>query len=65
MSDEELARMNPMEKEEFIETLSREMRSAAERLDFERAAEIRDEIERLKKPNPGKKRAVAQSRRRL
>ncbi len=64
VSDEDLAHLSPMEKEEFIETLSREMRSAAQRLDFERAAEIRDEIERMKNQNPGKKRAVAQSRRR-
>jgi len=37
-----------MAREELIEALQREMEEAAQRLEFERAAEIRDEIARLK-----------------
>ena len=38
-----------MERESLIEELEREMEEAAKRLEFEYAAELRDEIERLKK----------------
>ncbi len=37
-----------MAKEEILEFLEREMRNAAANLEFERAAELRDEIQRLK-----------------
>ena len=36
-----------MEKEEALEMLNREMLIAAERLEFEKAAQIRDDIEKL------------------
>ncbi|KPK89463.1 excinuclease ABC subunit B, partial [bacterium SM23_31] len=41
--------VSAMEREELIEQLEREMNEAAKNLAFEQAAEIRDEIERLKK----------------
>ncbi|MCX7909409.1 MAG: excinuclease ABC subunit UvrB [Ignavibacteria bacterium] len=40
--------LNEKQKEELVEQLFREMKEAARNLDFERAAEIRDEIARLK-----------------
>ncbi len=48
--------LSKLEKEEVIDTLEREMLAAAERLEFERAAELRDEIEMLrsKKKKKGK-----------
>ncbi|HDQ44365.1 MAG TPA: excinuclease ABC subunit UvrB [bacterium] len=55
--------MSPIEKEEFIEHMTREMKDAAGRLQFERAAELRDEIERILNPKPGKKRPVIPARR--
>ena len=39
--------MSVMEKEELIETMEKEMLKAAQDLEFERAANLRDEIERL------------------
>lgn len=42
------------EREEIIEMLTKEMANAAEKLDFERAASIRDEIFLLKGPLPKK-----------
>jgi len=41
--------VSAMEREELIEQLEREMDEAAKNLAFEQAAEIRDEIEKLKK----------------
>ncbi len=38
-----------MDKAELLDVMQREMVQAAERLEFEKAAELRDEIERLKK----------------
>ncbi|MFP4548207.1 MAG: excinuclease ABC subunit UvrB [Fidelibacterota bacterium] len=38
-----------MDQEELLELLQREMVTAAERLEFEKAAELRDEIEKIKK----------------
>lgn len=38
-----------MEKEELLDLLKREMTRAAERLEFEKAAELRDEIEKINK----------------
>jgi excinuclease ABC subunit B len=38
-----------MGREELLELLQREMVRAAERLEFEKAAELRDEIEKIKK----------------
>ena len=43
--------LNEKQKEELIEQLFKEMKEAARNLDFERAAEIRDEITRLKGDN--------------
>jgi excinuclease ABC subunit B len=40
--------LSKIEKEDLLDTLEREMLKAAENLDFERAAEIRDEIMKLK-----------------
>jgi len=40
------------EREEIIERLTEEMAYAAERLDFERAARIRDEIYQLRGTKP-------------
>ncbi len=40
--------LNEKQKEELLEQLFKEMKEAARNLDFERAAEIRDEIARLK-----------------
>lgn len=37
-----------MEKEDMLEYLEKEMRSAVEKLEFEKAAELRDEIKRIK-----------------
>jgi excinuclease ABC subunit B len=47
VSDDKFSVMKPAEREDFLETLNQQMTSAAENLEFERAAEIRDEIERL------------------
>lgn len=47
ISEEKFQAMSPLEKEELIEELRRQMELAAERLEFERAAELRDEIARL------------------
>jgi excinuclease ABC subunit B len=43
---------SPMEKEDMIDAMEKEMREAAEKLEFERAAKIRDEINRLKGQEP-------------
>lgn len=43
--------LNEKQKEELIEQLFKEMKEAARNLDFERAAEIRDEINKLKGEN--------------
>jgi len=40
--------LSPMEREEILERLEQEMMTAAKRLQFERAAELRDEIARLR-----------------
>ena len=40
----------PLDREALIERLTKEMHTAAANLEFERAAAIRDEIKRLKKP---------------
>jgi excinuclease ABC subunit B len=47
-------KMTPIEKEDHIELLEKEMLDAARKLEFERAAQLRDEIDRL----TGKKRTV-------
>jgi len=47
VSEDRFRGMKPAEKEDFLETLKQQMATAAERLEFERAAEIRDEIDRL------------------
>ncbi len=40
-------KMTPLEKEDLLEKLESEMLDAARKLDFERAADLRDEIDRL------------------
>jgi excinuclease ABC subunit B len=47
VSKDKFLEMKPAEREDFIETLKQQMAFAAENLEFERAAEIRDEINRL------------------
>jgi len=41
-------KLSRLEKEDLLENLEREMLAAAERLDFEKAAELRDEIQKLR-----------------
>jgi excinuclease ABC subunit B len=48
VSEKRFDSLSKMEKEELIEVLEREMLAASERLEFERAAELRDEIELLR-----------------
>ena len=48
VSDAQWARMTPFEREEKLDFLEKQMMAAAEKLEFEKAAAIRDEIERLK-----------------
>jgi excinuclease ABC subunit B len=40
--------LSKMEREELIDALTREMLAASERLEFEKAADLRDEIERIR-----------------
>ncbi len=46
---EEKTKLSAKEKEKLIETLTREMKSAAKMLEFEHAAYLRDRIEKLRK----------------
>ena len=48
MSEKRLDSLSKMEKEEMIETLEKEMLTAAKNLEFEKAAELRDRIEILR-----------------
>jgi excinuclease ABC subunit B len=48
ISDAEWSKMTPFAREEMLDRLEKEMLDASKKLDFERAAELRDEIERLK-----------------
>jgi len=48
ISDAEWSKMTPFTREEMLDRLEKEMLDASKKLDFERAAELRDEIERLK-----------------
>ncbi|MDZ7291104.1 MAG: excinuclease ABC subunit UvrB [candidate division KSB1 bacterium] len=48
VSDAEWRKMTPFQREELLDRLEKEMLDAARKLEFERAAELRDEIERLK-----------------
>jgi excinuclease ABC subunit B len=48
LARQDIARMSPLEREELIEQLEREMLAAAKNLEFEKAAELRDEVELLK-----------------
>ncbi len=50
-SAEPSKKMSAKEKEKLIETLTREMKSAAKMLEFEHAAYLRDRIEKLRKGN--------------
>jgi excinuclease ABC subunit B len=47
VSEDKFRGMKPAEREDFIEVLKQQMTAAAENLEFERAAEVRDEIDRL------------------
>jgi excinuclease ABC subunit B len=46
-SEDKFRGMKPAEREDFLEMLKQQMAAAAKRLEFERAAEIRDELDRL------------------
>jgi excinuclease ABC subunit B len=48
ISDAEWSKMTPFAREELLDRLEKEMLDASKKLDFERAAELRDDIERLK-----------------
>ena len=48
ISTENIDSLSKLEKEDLIEQLEKEMFSAAERFEFERAAELRDQIQLLK-----------------
>jgi len=48
ISDAEWSKMTPFSREEMFDRLEKEMLDASKKLDFERAAELRDEIDRLK-----------------
>ena len=47
-AEKDIERLSKLEREELIEQLEREMFYAAKNLEFEKAAELRDEIETLK-----------------
>jgi excinuclease ABC subunit B len=47
VDDGKWKKMSPLEKEEILDRLEKEMLDAARRLDFERAAQLRDETDRL------------------
>lgn len=49
VSDSEWRGLTPFEREEKLDLLEKEMLAASEKLDFEKAAMLRDEFERLKK----------------
>jgi excinuclease ABC subunit B len=48
LSDSEWQKLTPFQREEMLDRLEKEMLDAAKKMEFERAAELRDEIERLK-----------------
>ncbi len=48
VADTDWKRMSPLEREEMLDRMEKEMLDAARNLDFERAAMLRDEIDRLK-----------------
>jgi excinuclease ABC subunit B len=47
VSEDKFKGMKPAEREDFLEMLKQQMAAAAKSLEFERAAEIRDELDRL------------------
>ncbi|MEE4311810.1 MAG: excinuclease ABC subunit UvrB [candidate division KSB1 bacterium] len=49
----DLEKMSSMEREEVIDYLEREMINAAKNLEFEKAAQLRDELESLKEKDKG------------
>jgi len=61
ITDDELKSLNKMEKDDLVDSLNREMLAASEKLDFEKAADLRDEIDRIKGKN--KKEYFSYSRR--
>lgn len=63
VADARKQKLSPMEKEEFIETLTQEMEQASARLEFEKAAQLRDEIVRLKGGSPKGDRTFGSKRR--
>lgn len=48
VNENQWKKLSPLEKEELLDRLEKEMLEAARRLEFERSAELRDEIDRLK-----------------
>lgn len=65
VSEKTYQAMDKMEKEELIDQLTRRMEQAAEMLDFERAADLRDEIENLTGQKASRKAQYAIPRRKL
>lgn len=53
----DLEKMSSMEREEVIDYLEREMINAAKNLEFEKAAQLRDELESLKEKDKGQLKA--------
>jgi excinuclease ABC subunit B len=49
--DNEWKKMTPLEREEMLDRMEKEMLDAAKNLEFERAAMLRDEVDRLKSGN--------------
>ena len=64
VSEKRLDSLSKMEREEIVERLEKEMLAAAEHLEFEKAAALRDEIEKLRGKGMRKTRRVRYSRRR-
>ncbi|MGH7494388.1 MAG: excinuclease ABC subunit UvrB [bacterium] len=67
VSDSAWRDLSPFEREDLLERLEQEMLEASKKMEFERAAELRDEIERLrtgKKKGGGVAYAVKEKRRR-
>jgi len=63
LSEEQLDKMTPLEKEEAIDGMEQEMLAAAKELDFERAALLRDEIDRIRGVSVQRKKKYRYNRR--
>jgi excinuclease ABC subunit B len=65
ISGKNIDSLSPLEKVELAEMLEREMLTTAERLEFEQAAELRDEIDRLRSNNKNNRLRNRYTRRRV